>query len=86
MRLRLPVLRLPVLAWLIALVLPASAIMGCPICDSETGQEVRAGIFDEDFAANLVMVLLPFPVLLGIVAMIYFGVPLPRRKETEHGD
>ena len=46
----------------------------CPICHSETGQKVRAGIFDENFASNLFGSLLPFPIFLGIVAAIH-GLP-----------
>ena len=46
----------------------------CPICHSETGKEVRAGIFDENFAFNLFGSLLPFPIFLGIVAAIH-GLP-----------
>lgn len=46
----------------------------CPICQSETGKQVRAGIFDENFAFNLFGSLLPFPIFLGIVAAIH-GLP-----------
>lgn len=56
----------------------------CPVCQSETGQRVRAGLFNDDFVSNLVQTLLPFPVLLGIIALIHFGVPWttpdPRRR------
>ena len=54
------------------LLLPAVAD-ACPVCESETGREVRAGIFGEDFGPNLLMTLLPFPILLGIAAAFYFG-------------
>jgi uncharacterized membrane protein len=64
-----------VLAALIPLV-SASTALACPLCDSETGRQVRAGIFNADFVTNLVLTLLPFPVLLGLVAWIHFG-PTP---------
>lgn len=56
----------------------AGPALGCPVCDSETGQEVRDGIFDGQFIANLASILLPFAVLLGTVVLIHFGLPLPR--------
>jgi hypothetical protein len=36
---------------------------------------VRAGIFNAEFGYNLLLTLLPFPILLGLVALIYFGLP-----------
>lgn len=55
--------------------LPASAAVACPFCESPTGQQVRAGIFNVDFVDHLFLTLLPFPILLAIVALIYFGPP-----------
>ena len=57
-----------------------SAAPGCPICSTGTGQQVRAGIFDGNFARNAVATLLPFPFLLGTVAAIHFGWPQRRRQ------
>ncbi len=51
----------------------ASSAWACPLCESETGERVRAGIFDADFGYNLAATLLPFPVLLGVAALIRFG-------------
>lgn len=59
---------------LMLLALPASA---CPVCQSDTGQQVRQGIFDGRFGMNLFITLLPFPILVGIVLAIYFGIPRP---------
>ena len=56
----------------------ASVASACPACDTGTGEQVRAGIFDEDFGRTVVAVLLPFPILLGLVAVIHFGWPRPR--------
>ena len=48
-------------------------ILACPVCDTGTGEAVRAGIFDGNFAVNLIALLSPFPILIGIVAVIHFG-------------
>ena len=55
----------------------ASTSTACPVCDTGTGEQVRAGILDENFGSTLMTVLLPFPILLGVVAMIHFGLPRP---------
>ncbi len=66
-----------------ATVLGAPAVRACPLCASGTGERVRAGIFDADFGSNLAGTLLPFPVFLVVVAVLYFGLPgagkAPRR-------
>lgn len=59
--------------------LPAVA-SACPVCDRDTGVQVRAGIFDENFGFNLAMTALPFGLFLAITAVIHFGVP--RRSES----
>lgn len=61
-----------------AILLGAAPALTCPLCESEAGQQVRAGIFNEDFGYNLLLTASPFPVLLGIVALIHFGWPGPR--------
>ena len=74
--------RLTPLALLAALAVPAGAL-ACPVCNTDTGSEVRAGIFDSSFSRNVVAVLAPFPILVGIVAFIHFGGAGshgPRRK------
>ena len=50
------------------------------MCDTGTGRQVRAGIFDDDFGQTLLAVALPFPVLLAVVAAIHFGGPATRRS------
>jgi hypothetical protein len=57
----------------------ASTAYACPVCDTGTGEQVRAGILNGDFAATAATVLLPFPILLGVVAIIHFGWPARRR-------
>ena len=57
----------------------AAECAACPVCHTETGKEVRAGIFDDDFGKNVALTLAPFPLLIGVVALIHFGVPAPKR-------
>lgn len=56
--------------------LGAAPAAACPVCGSEAGRRVRAGIFDHDFGGNLLLTALPFAVLLAVAAVIHFG---PRR-------
>lgn len=49
---------------------PATA---CPVCDSETGDAVRQGIFDDVLASNIAAAVLPFIVLAGIVGAVHFS-------------
>jgi len=60
-----------------ALVLFAPTASACPFCDGgPTGvNEVREGVFDTNFWPKVAATLAPFPVLAGIVALIYFGPP-----------
>lgn len=60
-------------------VLGADAVRACPLCRSETGERVRAGILNDDFAYHLLVTFLPFPVFLGVVAVMYFGPPWARQ-------
>lgn len=73
-------LHLAILA-IVTLPIPTPA---CPVCDRETGREVRAGIFDEDFAANLVAAAAPFGVFLGLTAAILRVGKSPRRPGRDH--
>lgn len=52
---------------------PWAVADACPVCQTENGRQVRAGIFNEDFGSNLLATLLPFPVVLGIAAALHFG-------------
>lgn len=38
------------------------------------------GIFNDQFWENVLLTLLPFPILLAIVALIYFELPWPRKQ------
>lgn len=59
------------------LVEPAAA-WACPLCDSATADQVRAGLFDGHFLKNLAVVLLPFPLFIGLGVYMYFSGP-PQR-------
>ena len=51
----------------------SQVVSACPYCDSDTGRRVAAAIFADDFWRNLLVGAAPFPVLLGIVAMVQFS-------------
>jgi hypothetical protein len=60
--------------------LVAGTANACPFCNSQTADKVRAGIFNEHFIFHVVASLAPFPVLIGILLMIYFGPAVVVRK------
>lgn len=62
-----------VLAPLAALLLPAAGAIACPVCDTDTGAAVRAGVFDGNFVRTVLATVSPFPVMLGVVAAIHYG-------------
>jgi hypothetical protein len=70
-----------VLLALVALTTLAPKAEACPFCDGgpDGVNEVRDGIFDEHFWPRVAAIIAPFPVLAGIVALIYFGPPTFRR-------
>ena len=45
----------------------------CPICNSDTGKEVRKSIFGPNFAQNAARALAPVPFLVGAIAAVHFG-------------
>lgn len=74
-------------AWgFVAVLLSASSAVACPFCQSETGQQVKAGIFNDQFWGNVLLTLLPFPILLAVIALIYFDVPWPRKQAQAEAD
>lgn len=64
---------------LAALLLPLKA-RACPDCAEGIREQVHAGIFDETFARNLIMMALPFGVLAAITAAILVVPPVRRRR------
>ena len=53
----------------------STAALACSLCHTETGKQVRSGIFGPDFGFNLLVTVMPFVIFLVITALIYFGVP-----------
>jgi hypothetical protein len=40
----------------VAVLVFASAASACPVCESETGQQVKAGIFNDQFWGNVLLI------------------------------
>jgi hypothetical protein len=51
----------------------AFSATACPLCHTQTGNNVRAALFGPDFWFNVGVTVLPFPIFLAITALIYFG-------------
>jgi hypothetical protein len=75
-------MRFPIAAWVVLSL--QSAPLACPFCTSERGSQVRAGIFNNDFAYNALLTLIPFPALLVIVALVYWAPTRSRRSGELH--
>jgi hypothetical protein len=62
---------------LVALAAFAPEAAACPFCDGgpDGVNDVRDGVFDENFWPRVAATVAPFPVLAGVVALIYFGPP-----------
>ena len=50
----------------------------CPVCDSDQGREVRAGVFDENFSLNVAQLLVVFPLTAAILVLACRCVPVSR--------
>lgn len=53
-----------------ALALASTAAQACTLCHTPTAREVRHAVFGHDFAANLMSVALPLPLLLGAIYLV----------------
>jgi hypothetical protein len=54
----------------------AAPALGCPLCTTDTGERVRAGLFGggaASFLADAAATLLPFPVLAAAILLIRSG-------------
>jgi hypothetical protein len=69
----------------LAVLLPA-VCAACPVCHSINGEQLRAALFGPEFWPNLLRCVLPFPLWIGIVALVYRRFPIPgaavRPEET----
>lgn len=72
-----------VLARMIGLssILISATAHACPVCDTFTGQRVRAGIWDEHFWHNFLLTVSPFAVFAVIIVLLHRGVPFTRRAK-----
>lgn len=63
----------------------AARALACPFCDGGPSEvnEVREGVFDHNFWPRVAATLAPFPILAGIVALIYYGPPTFTRSRTD---
>jgi hypothetical protein len=78
--------RTVVISGLIVLSVGLRCATACPYCETETGKQVQAGIFNDQFWSNVTLTLLPLFVLLGIVALIYFDLSWLWPKTNEEGN
>lgn len=46
--------------------------LGCPWCESQIGLKVRHEVFGPAFWENAMLVILPLPILLLLVALVYY--------------
>ena len=54
----------------------ARVITACPVCHTQVGQQVRAGLFDGSFVSLLLLVICPFPILVIAVKYCLALIPL----------
>ena len=54
--------------------LRAAAAFACTVCDSETGRQVRSGIFEHEFGRTLLAVLAPLLVILGVLGVLHYRI------------
>ena len=65
----------PIKVWFSTAALLCASASACPLCHTQTGEQVRASICNNRLVFNLLAIAAPFPVFLGLVAVIYFGPP-----------
>ena len=63
------------LAIVALLVSARGAAWACTVCDSDTGQQVRSGIFNDAFWPTFAAVAAPFPILVLGLTIYQFGLP-----------
>lgn len=70
----------------VAVLVCVSTANACPYCETGTGKQVQAGIFNDRFWNNVTLTLLPLFVLLGIVALIHFDLSWLWPKTHDDGN
>lgn len=63
--------------------LASRTAVACTVCGSDTGRQVRAGIFDGHFGETALTVLSPFAVFAVVGLACYFGMPELRVSDRE---
>ena len=53
----------------------------CTVCNSRTGHQVRAGLFNGHFLQTCLLVLAPFPLLAAVVGLLHWA--MSRVESTE---
>jgi hypothetical protein len=66
----------------LALAMTATSLLACPMCNTETGKQVREGIFGPDFYTNVLVTVAPFPVVLALCALVYWILPDPKKRRV----
>lgn len=67
---------------LVGFLVLSGSLCACPLCNTETGKQVREGIFGPDFGINVLLTLAPFPMLFGIIALIFWAIPDSQTKSN----
>ena len=52
----------------------AGSAVACPVCDSQTAEEVRTGLLGEGLGRTIAAILLPFAVLLAALRAYNVGI------------
>ena len=64
-----------------ALLATPGVASGCPVCDGQSAQQVRAALADGDgLLVNVLAATLPSLAFAGVVATAYFAWPAPRER------
>ena len=64
----------------------ACPLLACPICDSPTGEQVRAGIAGDGLTIGVLATLLPFAITAAVVAVIHRGGGGGGGRRSAQGD
>lgn len=73
-----------ILILVVIAIVSASTLTSCPVCDTETGQQVRAEIFNDSFGSTILLISAPFAVFTLLAVALHVGLPFtPWRARTE---
>lgn len=66
-------------SFILAVLISATA-SACPVCSSETAEEVRSELVDENLGVSVVAIVSPFVVAVGTVVLVQFLPDGARRR------